>query len=188
MPTRANHHLQLFLSFVHFVFPCLEHFMSSMVAWTYLTLALGFDSYKAWYQRASDNLSLTLVFFPYSLSFQPLWARSVSWSDLNNNCLSFSFTHHQKSDMVIEKASDVYRKWKKYFFVLIFKKLVVIFWPKLESPSHVQSIISVIYFMIYPYISLLEIALLRLFISMDWPGILTNKKVTTMTMSFFCDL
>lgn len=110
VPTRANHHLQLFLSFVHFVFPCLEHFISSMVSWTYLTLVLGFDSHKAWYQRANDNLSLMLVFFPYNLSFQPLWARSVSWSDLNYNNVSFSFTHHQKSDMVIEKASDVYRK------------------------------------------------------------------------------
>lgn len=77
---------------------------------------------------------------------------------------------------------------EKIFFVLIFENLVVIFWPKLESSSHVQSIISVIYFMIYPYISLLEIALLRLFISMDWPSILTKKKTTTMNMSFFCDL
>lgn len=64
----------------------------------------------------------------------------------------------------------------------------MIFRPNLESPSLVQSIISVIYFMIYPYISLLEIALLRLFISMDWPSILTKKKTTTMNMSFFCDL
>lgn len=64
----------------------------------------------------------------------------------------------------------------------------MIVWHKLESPSHVQSIINVIYFMIYPYISLLGIALLRLFISMDWPSILKKKKITTVNMSLFCDL